>query len=101
MCWVVALLMWIGIWTKLRIYRVPTDLVKWSFRGFGYMWRSFIMMWMLIPKKEISISHRKQVKYPSYVRLETSLVNFECHPCGIFEGLEQPQEVEAIDTTTF
>ena len=26
----VALLVWIGIWTKLRIYRVPTDPVRWS-----------------------------------------------------------------------
>ena len=28
-------------------------------------------------------------------------MNFECHRGGIFEGLEQPQEVEAIDSATF
>ena len=32
---IIALLVWIGIWTKLRIYRVPTDPVRWSCRGFG------------------------------------------------------------------
>ena len=30
----VALLVWIGIWTKLIIYRVPPDPVRWSCRGF-------------------------------------------------------------------
>ena len=25
-----ALLVWIGLWTKLRIYRVPPDPVRWS-----------------------------------------------------------------------
>ena len=33
----VDLLVWIGFWTKLRIYRVPTDLVRWSCRGFGFL----------------------------------------------------------------
>ena len=32
------LLVWIGIWTKLRIYRVTLNTVKWSYQGFGYMW---------------------------------------------------------------
>ena len=30
-------LVWIGIWTKLRIYRVPPDPVRWSCRGFGFL----------------------------------------------------------------
>ena len=30
----VSLLIWIGLWTKLRIYRVPPDPVRWSCRGF-------------------------------------------------------------------
>ena len=34
----VALLIWIGIWTKLRIYIVPLDPVRWSCRGFGFLW---------------------------------------------------------------
>ena len=32
---IIDLLMWIGIWTKLIIHRVPSDPVRWSFRGFG------------------------------------------------------------------
>ena len=35
----VALLIWIGLWKKLRIYRVPPDPVRWSCRGFGFIWR--------------------------------------------------------------
>ena len=31
-----ALLLWIGIWTKLRIYRVPTDPDRWYCRCFGF-----------------------------------------------------------------
>ena len=34
----VALLIWIGLWIKLRIYRVPPDLVRWSCKGFGFLW---------------------------------------------------------------
>ena len=30
----VALLIWIDLWTKLIIYRVPPDPVRWSCRGF-------------------------------------------------------------------
>ena len=33
----VALLIWIGLWTKLRIYRVPPEPVRWSCRGFGFL----------------------------------------------------------------
>ena len=33
----VALLVWIGLWIKLRIYRVPPDPVRWSCRGFGFL----------------------------------------------------------------
>ena len=43
----VALLVWIGIWTKLRIYRVPPDPVRWSCRGFGFLWRVLMLNWML------------------------------------------------------
>ena len=38
----VALLIWIVLWTKLRIYRVLPDPVRWSCRGFGFLWRAFI-----------------------------------------------------------
>ena len=39
----VALLIWIGLWTKLIIYRVPPDPVRWSCRGFGFLWRAFML----------------------------------------------------------
>ena len=35
------------------------------------------------------------------MKLVTSLINFKCHPCGIFEGLSYHQEYEAIDSTIF
>ena len=34
---IVDLLVWIGLWTKLRIYRVPPDPVRWSCRVFGFL----------------------------------------------------------------
>ena len=39
----VALLIWIDLWTKLRIYRVPPDPIRWSCRGFGFLWRAFML----------------------------------------------------------
>ena len=27
---IIDMLVWVGIWTKLRIYRVPPDSVRWS-----------------------------------------------------------------------
>ena len=35
------------------------------------------------------------------MKLATALINFECQPCGIFEGLSWHQEDEAIDPTIF
>ena len=35
------------------------------------------------------------------MKLVTSLMNFECHPCGIFNGFSYHQEDEAIDPTIF
>ena len=43
----IALLVWIGLWIKLRIYRVPLDPVRWSCRFFGFLWRSLMLDWML------------------------------------------------------
>ena len=40
----VAILVWIGLWTKLRIYRVPPDPGRWSCRGFGFLWRASILL---------------------------------------------------------
>ena len=35
------------------------------------------------------------------MKLATSLMKFECQPCGIFEGLSYHQEYEAIYPTIF
>ena len=83
----VALLVWIGLWTKLRIYRVPPDPVRWSCRGFGFLWQAFMLNWILWSKNDLQIFHRKQVNVFPNMKLVTSLINFECQPCGIFEGL--------------
>ena len=93
----VALLVFIGLWNKLRIYRVPPDSVRWSCRDFGFLWRAFMLNWMLCTKNDLNVTHRKQVKDFPNMKWVTSLMNFECQPCGIFEGLSYHQEDEAID----
>ena len=98
---IINLLVWIGLWKKLRIYRVPADPVIWSCRGFGYLWKVFMISWMLLPKNDLNVSHRNQFNTPSNMKLVTSLMNFECHPCGIFEGISQHKEDEAIYPTAF
>ena len=35
------------------------------------------------------------------MKLVTSLINFECQPCGIFEGLSYNQEDEVVDPIIF
>ena len=60
-----------------------------------------MLNWMLWNKNDIKVYHRKQVNYPPNVKLETSLMNLECQPCGIFEGLSYHQEDEAIGPTIF
>ena len=35
------------------------------------------------------------------MKLATSLMHFECQPCGIFEGSSYHQEVEVIDPIIF
>ena len=34
---IIALLVWIGLWNKLRIYILPPDPVIWSCWGFAYL----------------------------------------------------------------
>ena len=97
----VAMLIWIGLWTKLRIYRVPPDPIRWSCRGFGFLWRAFLLNWMLFTRNELQIFHRKHVNVSPNMKLVTSVINFECQPCGIFEGLSYHQEDEVIDTIIF
>ena len=59
------------------------------------------MIWMLWTNNYLKVSHRKQVNAPSNTELATSLMNFECQPCGIFEGFSCHQEEKAIDPTIF
>ena len=50
----IALLVWIVIWTKLRIYRVPLDPVRCSCRGFGLLWQAFILNSMLWTNNQVN-----------------------------------------------
>ena len=88
----VALLVWIGIWTKLRIYRVPPDPVRWSCRGSGFLWRVFMLNWMLCTKNDPKVPHRKQVNASPNMKLVRSFMNVTCQPFGIFEALSYHQE---------
>ena len=97
----VALLICIGLWTKLRIYRVPPDPVRWSCRGFGFLWRAFMLNLMLWTKNDLLIFHRKHVNVFPNMKLVTSLIYFECQPCGIFEGLSYHHGDEVIDPIIF
>ena len=54
------LLVCISLCTKLRIYRVPLEPLKWSCQGFRYIRKSFIMMWMLMSKRYTRIYHRRK-----------------------------------------
>ena len=83
----IALLIRIGLWTKLIIYRVPPNPIKWYCRGFGFLWQEFMLDFMLWNKNDFKVSHRNQVNAPYNMNLVTSQMYFECQPCGIFEGL--------------
>ena len=54
---------------------------------------------MLWTNNDFNLSHRNLVSSPSNMKLVTSLMNFEYHPCGIFEGLSYHKEDEVIDPT--
>ena len=79
---IVALLVCIGLWTKFRMYRVPPDLVRWSCRGFGFLWRAFMFNWVLCTNNYFKVSHRKQANAPSNMKLVTSLMNFNVNHVG-------------------
>ena len=72
----VALLIWISILTKFRIYRVSPDPVRWSCRDLGFLWLSFMLNLMLCTKNDLNIFHRKQVNVSPNMKLVTSLTNF-------------------------
>ena len=56
---------------------------------------------MLWTKNDLKVPHRKQVNASPNMKLVTSFINFECQPCGIFEGLSYHQEDEVIDPIIF
>ena len=60
-----------------------------------------MLNWMLWINNDFKVYHRKQVNFHSNMKLVTSLMDFECHPCGIFEGLSYHQVDEVIDPTIF
>ena len=60
-----------------------------------------MLNWMIWTKNYLKVSHMKQVNAPSNMELVTALMNFECQPCGIFEGLSYHQEDKAIDPNIF
>ena len=60
-----------------------------------------MLNWMLWTNNDLTVSHRKQVNDLSSMRLATSLMDFGCQPCWIFEGLSFHQEDEAIDPNIF
>ena len=79
MLWcIVSLLMWTGIWKKLRMYRVNPLQIKWYCQGFGYRCISFMIIYIIIPKIGLSLSHRRQYYAPSYVSFITYLMYFGC-----------------------
>ena len=60
-----------------------------------------MLNWIIWTKIDLKVSHRKHINSISNMKLVTSLMNFECQPCGIFEGLSYHQEVEVIDPNIF
>ena len=53
--YIVALLVWSGLWTKLRIYMVPPDQGNWCCKGFVSLCQEFVIMCMILFKKDIII----------------------------------------------
>ena len=60
-----------------------------------------MLNWMLCTQNDLKIYHKKEVNAHLNIKLVTSLMNFECQTCGIFEGLSYHQEDEAIDPIIF
>ena len=56
-----------------------------------------MLNWMLWKNNYLKVSHRKQVNATSNMKFVTSLITFECQPCGISECLSYNQEDEVID----
>ena len=96
-----ALLRCIGIWAKLRIYRVPPDPVKSYCRVFGYLWQAFILMWILFSNNDLKVYQMNSLCASSDVRLLESMVDIKFQTFGIFKGIWTPQENRTINPTNF
>ena len=91
-----ALLVWIGIWTKLRIYRVPTYPVRWYCRGFGFLLRAFMLNWILWTKNDLKIFHRKQVNAPLNMKFVTSLMNLNVNHVGYLRIFHTIKKIKSL-----
>ena len=91
----------VGIWTKIRIYKVPLDPVIWSCQDFGCLCQPFMLIWIIGSNNDLKVYQKNHVNAPPNIKLAKSLMNFEFHPSGIFEGLLYHQEDEFIDPTIF
>ena len=60
-----------------------------------------MLNWMLWTRDDFNVSHSKQANTPSNMKFVASLMNLECQPCVIFEGLSYHQESEVIDSIIF
>ena len=60
-----------------------------------------MLNWMLWANNDLQIFHRKHDNVSPDMKFVTSLINFECQPCGIFEGLSYHHEDEVIDPILF
>ena len=60
-----------------------------------------MLNWMRWTKNDLNIVHRKQVNVSPEMKLVTSLMDFECQSCGIFEGLSYHQEDEVVNPIIF
>ena len=56
----VFLLMWIGIWKKLMMYRVTPYPIKWYCQGFGYRCISFMIIYIIIPISPVVTKTRSE-----------------------------------------
>ena len=60
-----------------------------------------MLIWVLWYRNDIKVSHGNQYNASSNMKLVTSLMNFECQPCGILEVFSYHQEDEVIAPTIF
>ena len=68
--YIIFLIVWISLWNKLRVYKMPPYPVRWSCRGFRSLCRALMLIWMIGSKNDLKVSHRNQVNVPSNINLE-------------------------------